>query len=169
MWFVVRHELKIKQKFSGLFRTRASAGFWLEGSVPPWLLRRIKFWKFDYEMVHSEVYPDKYVVSIAPFSTPACPDCSLFAFNFSSIFPGGSADLICPYVRTPMVQNISRTELNWAPVQNPFIPTEVFTAHELVFTNFSCVQFSSRAVNKPLKAEAYGPFTHTLRVAVLRW
>ena len=27
-------------------------------------------------MVHSEVYPNKYVVSIAPFSTPACPDCS---------------------------------------------------------------------------------------------
>jgi len=24
-------------------------------------------------------------------------------FNFSSIFPGGSADPICPYVRTPMV------------------------------------------------------------------
>ena len=32
--------------------------------------------KFDYEMVHSEVYLNKYVVSIAPFSTPACPDCS---------------------------------------------------------------------------------------------
>jgi len=65
-------------------------------------------------MVHSEVYLNKYVVSIAPFSTPACPDCSqniqktsLFAcffatFNFSSNFPGGSADPICPYVRTPM-------------------------------------------------------------------
>jgi len=25
-------------------------------------------------------------------------------FNFSSIFPGGSADPICPYVRTPMAQ-----------------------------------------------------------------
>jgi len=23
-------------------------------------------------------------------------------FNFSSIFPGGSADPICPYVRTPV-------------------------------------------------------------------
>jgi len=51
-------------------------------------------------MVHSGVYLNKYVVSIAPFSTPACPDCSqnihktaLFAcfrfFNFSSIFRGG--------------------------------------------------------------------------------
>jgi len=48
-------------------------------------------------MVHSEVYLNKYVVSIAPFSTPACPDCSqnitdkhgMFSlFNFSSIFPG---------------------------------------------------------------------------------
>ena len=64
-------------------------------------------------MVHSEVYLNKYVVSIAPFSTPAWPDCSkniqktvLFctfsSFNFSSIYPGGSADPICPYVRTPM-------------------------------------------------------------------
>ena len=53
------------------------------------------------------------MVSIAPFSTPACPDCSqniqktavfcMFSlFNISSIFPGGSADPICPYVRTPM-------------------------------------------------------------------
>jgi len=27
-------------------------------------------------MVHSEVYLSKYVVSIASFFTPACPDCS---------------------------------------------------------------------------------------------
>jgi len=51
-------------------------------------------------MVHSEVYLNKYVVSIAPFSTPACPDCSqnipktavfcMFSlFNFSFIFPAG--------------------------------------------------------------------------------
>ena len=71
-------------------------------------------------MAHSEVYPNKYVVSIAPFSTPACPDCSqniqkaaLFCmfslFNFSSIFPGGSADPICPYVRTPMAVHSRRS------------------------------------------------------------
>jgi len=48
----------------------------VRGSMPPCRLRQIKFWKFDYEMVHSEVYLNKYVVSIAPFSTPACPDCS---------------------------------------------------------------------------------------------
>ena len=29
-------------------------------------------------MVHSEVCLNKYVVSIAPFSTPACPDCSQY-------------------------------------------------------------------------------------------
>ena len=48
------------------------------GSMSPCRLRRRKFWKFDYwyEIVHSEVYLNKYVVSIAPFSTPACPDCS---------------------------------------------------------------------------------------------
>ena len=42
-------------------------------SMPPCRLRRRKF---DYEMVHSGVYLNKYVVSIAPFSTPAWPDCS---------------------------------------------------------------------------------------------
>jgi len=50
-----------------------SAGFWLGGSMPPCRLRQRKY---DYEMVHSEVYLNKYVVSIAPFYTPACPDCS---------------------------------------------------------------------------------------------
>ena len=55
---------------------RASAGFWLGRSMPPCRLRWRKFWKFDYKMVHSDVYLNEYVVSIAPFSTPACPDCS---------------------------------------------------------------------------------------------
>jgi len=50
-----------------------SAWFWLQGLMPPCHLRRRNF---DYEMVHSEVYLNKYVVSIAPFSTPACHDCS---------------------------------------------------------------------------------------------
>jgi len=45
-------------------------GILVRGSMPPCRLKRRKF---DYEMVHSEVYLDKYVVSIAPFSTPACP------------------------------------------------------------------------------------------------
>ena len=66
-------------------------------------------------MVHSEVYLNKYVVSIAPFSTPVCPDYSqkiqktaLFeCFRFLIFHPffqrrGGSADPICPYVWTPM-------------------------------------------------------------------
>ena len=43
--------------------------------MPPCRLRRRKFRKFDYEKVHSEVYLNKYVVSIAPFSKHACPDC----------------------------------------------------------------------------------------------
>ena len=93
----------------------ASAGFWLGGSMPPCRLRRRKFWKFVYEMVHSEVYLNTHVVSIAPFSTPACPDWSqnitwtyktaLFAcycFLIFHPFSRGSADPICPYVRTPM-------------------------------------------------------------------
>jgi len=44
----------------------------VRGSMPPCRLRRRKF---DYEMLHSEVYLNNYVISIAPFSTPACPDC----------------------------------------------------------------------------------------------
>ena len=44
--------------------------------MPPCRLKRRKFRKFDYEMAHSEIHLNKYVVSIAPFSTPACPDCS---------------------------------------------------------------------------------------------
>jgi len=53
-----------------------SAGFWSGGSMPSCRLSRRKLEKFDYKMVHSEVYLSKYVVSIAPFSTPACPDYS---------------------------------------------------------------------------------------------
>ena len=48
----------------------------VRGSMPPCRLRRRKVGKFDYEIVHSEVYLNKYVVSIASFSTPACPNCS---------------------------------------------------------------------------------------------
>jgi len=81
--------------------------------MPPCRLRRRKFWKSDHEMVHSEVYLNKYVVSIAPFSTPTfthtptpVQKTALFRMflllNFSSIFPGGSPEPICPYVQTPM-------------------------------------------------------------------
>jgi len=48
----------------------------VRGSMRPCRLRRTKLWKFDYEMAHSEVYLNKYVISIAPFSTPACLECS---------------------------------------------------------------------------------------------
>ena len=47
-------------------------------------------------------------------------------FNFSSIFPRGSADPICPYVRTPMntqLQRLQQGRLNqlaqWARAQGP--------------------------------------------------
>jgi len=79
----------------------------VRGVNAPCRLRRRKFWKVDYEMVHREVNLNKYVVSIAPFSTPACPDCSqniqktvLFCtfslLNFSSIFPGGQLTPFAP-------------------------------------------------------------------------
>jgi len=58
--------------------------------MPPIATRR-DFFKFYYEMVHSDVYLNKYVVSIAPFSTPACPDC----IGVRAIF-GGGLDRFCP-------------------------------------------------------------------------
>ena len=45
----------------------------VRGSMPTCRWRQRKF---DYKMVHAEVYLNKYVVSIAPFSTPIGPDCS---------------------------------------------------------------------------------------------
>jgi len=62
-------------------------------------------------MVCSEVYLNKYVISIAPFSTPAFTPAQLrkllffacFRFLiFHQFFQGVSADPICPYVRTPV-------------------------------------------------------------------
>jgi len=77
--------------------------------MPPSRLRQRKFWKFDYEMLHSEVYLNKYMWSayIAPFSPPPFRKLLFFAcFRFLIFHPffqgGGSADPICPYVRTPM-------------------------------------------------------------------
>jgi len=75
----LRHESK-RSLVSSIEENAFIAGtcgeFWLGGSVSPCCPRRRKLWKFDYEIVHSEVYLNKYVISIAPFSTPACPDCS---------------------------------------------------------------------------------------------
>jgi len=80
--------------------------------MPPCRLRRRKFWKSDHEMVHSEVYLNKYVVSIAPFSTPTfthtptpVQKTALFRMflllNFSSIFPGGQLNLFAPMCGRP--------------------------------------------------------------------
>ena len=75
---------------------RASAGFWLGGSLPPCRLRRRNVWKFDYEMVHSEVYLNKYVcvVSTSPFSTPPFRKLLFFAcfryLIYHSFFQGVS-------------------------------------------------------------------------------
>ena len=76
--------------------------------MPPCRLGWRKFWKFDYEMVHSGVSLNKFVVSIAPFSTPACPDCShniawtqktaLFAcFRFLIFYPFFPGDQLTPF------------------------------------------------------------------------
>ena len=81
----------------------------VRGSMPPCRLRRRKFWKFDYEMVHSEVNLNKRVVSIAPFSTPACPDCSQ-NININT----ENCSLFCMFsllVFHPFFQGVSRPHL----------------------------------------------------------
>ena len=72
-------------------------------------------------MMHSAVHLNKYVVSIAPLSTTACPDCSqnitytektdllcMFSlFNFSSIFPGCQLTPFAPMCwRPPMPASV---------------------------------------------------------------
>ena len=88
---------------------RASAGCWLGGSMPPCRLRRKKLWKFDYEMVHLKyiwICGQHSAVLYTCFHPHPIQKTALFCmfslFIFSSIFPGGSADPICPYMRTPM-------------------------------------------------------------------
>ena len=49
----------------------------VRGSMPPCRLRQRKFWKFDYEMVHSEVLKNALFF------------CMFLLCNFSSIFPRG--------------------------------------------------------------------------------
>ena len=58
-------------------------------------------------MVRSEVYLNKYVVSIAPFSPPHSENCSfcMFSrFSFSSIFPGGQLTPFAPMCGRPCVR-----------------------------------------------------------------
>jgi len=89
-WSLINHEYRLRKKdyrasgatlkFSvSVFEKHTATNnvvrrILVRGSMPPCRLKRRKFWKFDYEVVHAEVYLNKYVVSIAPFSTPACPD-----------------------------------------------------------------------------------------------
>ena len=61
----------------------------VRGSMPPCRLRRRKFSKFDYEMVHSEVLKNALF---------AC-----FRFLIFHPFFQGVSWPICPYVRTPIV------------------------------------------------------------------
>ena len=56
------------------------------GSMPPCRLRR----------------PEAKKILLPPPRSENCFFCMFSLFNFSSIFQGGSADPICPCVRTPM-------------------------------------------------------------------
>ena len=87
----------------------------VRGSMPPCRLRRRKCGKFDYEMVHSEVYLSKYVVNIAPAVLYTCLHshphsenrsfCMCSLFNFSSIFQeGGQLTPFAPMCGRPCCQ-----------------------------------------------------------------
>ena len=83
--------------------------------MPPCRLRRRKFWKFDYEMVHSEVYlccqNSAVLYTCLPRLLSNVQKTALVLHvslsNFSSIFPGGSTGPICTYVRTPMIFKVA--------------------------------------------------------------
>jgi len=81
----------------------------VRGSMPPCRLRRRKF---DYEMMHSEVYLNicgqhsaVLYTCLHPHPTPI-QKTALFRmfslFNFFIHLPEGSADSLCRYVRMPM-------------------------------------------------------------------
>ena len=93
-----------------------SAGFWLARSMPPCRLRRNFFLKIYYEMVHSDVYLNKYsavlytclswLISKYNINIENCSFCMFSLFNSSIHILGGSADPICFYVRTPMWESV---------------------------------------------------------------
>ena len=108
---------------------KASAGFWLGGvsaSLPP---EAKKIGKFCYKMVLSKVY----VVSIAPFSTPAFTPhhsenwsfCMFSLFNFSSVFFRGVSWPHCPQcadargVGTWLIDWLIDWLVHWVDVLNP--------------------------------------------------
>jgi len=56
--------VRAEQGLLGLVLARNVRRILVRGSMLPCRLRRRKFRKFDYEMVHSEVHLNKYVISI---------------------------------------------------------------------------------------------------------
>jgi len=67
--------------------------------MPPCRPRRREFGKFGYEMVHSKVYLNKYVVSTAPFS--------YFAFTRTPIQKTGLFACFRFLIFHPFLQGVS--------------------------------------------------------------
>ena len=103
---------------------RASAGFWLGGQCPLAAWGEENFENLATKWcMHSEVYLNKYVVSIAPFSTPAFTPrlhsenlsfCMFSLFNFSSIFQGGQLTPFAPMCGRPCLPHSRRSLSNLA-------------------------------------------------------
>jgi len=105
----------------------------VRGSMPPLTpcrLRQRKCWKFDYEMVHSQL--DQTVITriTSPHPTPIQKTALFCIFSlFHQFFQGGSSDPICPYMRMPMIISavvthrrlmaISKDNLQWCTVTWP--------------------------------------------------
>ena len=109
-------------------------------------------------MLHSKVYLNTYVVSIAPFSYlaftphPSLPFRKLvvfacFRFLIFHPFSRGSADPICPYVRTPMrVHSCFRHEVDTVSQSAEMRETE----GERVYWLSASVSHRPRPVHNPV-------------------
>ena len=105
--------------------------FLVRGSMPPYRLRLKKFRKFDYEMVHPEVYLNKYVVSIAPFSTPAftptpIQKTALFACFRFLIFIHFSRGQLTPFAP---IYGRPWSQLKWSDVNKSTQLHDAFIGH----------------------------------------
>jgi len=102
----------------------------VRGSMPPCRLRRRTFWKFEegysrrMVMINNNNNNNHHQLDQPVITRITSPPplfrkllfCMFSLFNFSSLFPGGTADPICPYVRTPCVLGLrsTRHRFSWS-------------------------------------------------------
>ena len=125
----------LKQRVAGLLLWARQVGrnvrriLVREGQCPLGTWGEENFRKFDYEMVHSEVYLNicgqhsavlytclPWLLSKYNIYIENCSFLHVFAFWFFIHFSRGAADPICPYVQTPLqAGDIDRLLHGWRP------------------------------------------------------